>query len=119
MDKTKMLADMLEKYSIYRFRISFLEKEKQTKSNENSGGELEGVDKELAQIRYLTETIDTSLELVREFNERYKIILESFYIHKVRMEDIAEMIHTSRSRCYELCKEALGFMARIVFGEDG
>lgn len=76
------------------------------------------IDNELSQSNYQIEIIDDSLNMIKEYNERYKIVIEGYYIKKIRMEDIAEMTHTSRSRCYELCKEAIAHMAKMVFGDS-
>lgn len=71
---------------------------------------------EISRLKYSVSIIEDCLEIIGKTHERYKVLLEKYYIQEVSMEDIAEMLHLSRSRCYELCKEAVKHMVRIVYG---
>ncbi|MCX8132015.1 MAG: hypothetical protein N3I35_18200 [Clostridia bacterium] len=76
------------------------------------------MEKELKKLRFNTSIIEESIEVLNRINAKYKIIIESYYINNVRMEDVADSIHIGRSRCYVLCKEALKYMARVIFGSQ-
>ncbi len=71
---------------------------------------------ELTQLNYQVSIVEDGLRLLESINLKYKVIIERHYINSVRMEDIAENMHISRSRCYELCKEAVAWMSRVVYG---
>jgi len=134
-EKRRLIRDVMENdsgknsagLSVISFKTTNWEmKEKTTVyGNESSNNELEKVqdlkikviENEISQNNYLVEIIEDSLKMIGEYNERYKILIEGYYIKKIRMEDIAQMTHTSRSRCYELCKEAVACMSKIIFGE--
>ena len=116
--------DLLKSYNFYKSRSLFLKKEisiqRQTagtgiEAEETSTGRFES---ELSQLIHKLDIIESCLKMVGEYNERYKYIIESHYINNVRIEDIADMTHMSRSRCYELCNEAISYMSRIIFGDD-
>lgn len=74
--------------------------------------------KEYNQLNYMVSIVEDGLNLLENINLKYKIIIEKHYINSVRMEDIAENMHISRSRCYELCKEAVLWMTKVVYGEN-
>ena len=74
------------------------------------------LEKELAILKYLNNTIDNCLDMLKTIDERYSFILEKHYIHNVRMELISEMMHISRSRCYDLCKKGIFNLSDIIFG---
>lgn len=118
MDKIILMVKSLENYCYCKSRCSFLEKEMNLLVQGNVSDGREKMEKELSQLRHLLDVVDTSLEMVGDFSKRYKIIIESRYLKNVRMEDLADMTHISRSRCYELCKEAVAYMAKIAFGEN-
>lgn len=82
---------------------------------ENAKTELE---KELRELKYYTSVIDDALDMLENMNEKYGIIVKRYYIYRNRMEDIADSIHISRSRCYEMSKEAVRWMIRIVYGNN-
>ena len=73
---------------------------------------------ELQQLKYSVNIVEDGLDIVGRVHKKYKTVIEMYYINSSRMEDIADCIHISRSRCYELCKEAVGWMASVVYGED-
>ncbi len=73
---------------------------------------------EFNQLNYLVSIVEDGLHLLESINLKYKVIIEKHYINSVRMEDIADNMHISRSRCYELCKEAVIWMAKVVYGEN-
>lgn len=75
-------------------------------------------EKELKMLRYYTEVIEDGLNTLRRINEKHWIILDKYYINNYRMEDIAEMIHVSRSRCYDMCKEGIKWMTALIYGEN-
>jgi hypothetical protein len=117
------IIEMLKNYSFYKSRRVLLEKELNKKkemdnacmaNDPDSGNELKS---ELSLLEYKIDTVETCLKLTGEYNERYKIIVESHYFYNVRIEDIADMTHMSRSRCYELCNEAVAYMTRIICGK--
>lgn len=74
------------------------------------------VENELERLKYIKRITDDCLEMLKSTNERYYKVVEKYYIHKVRMEDIAVMLYISRSRCYEICKNAIKEMAEFMFG---
>lgn len=125
MNKRQKLETILKKYSYLKSRIIILEKEKNLsfydpfmQENQDVLMKIPTKTNELEQIKDSLELVDVALTILKDYNERYRVILENHYIKGVRMEDIAETIHTSRSRCYELCKEALTHMANMIFGEE-
>ena len=71
---------------------------------------------ELLRLKYMALMVEDSLESIGRLHERYKILLERYYINNESMEEIAESLHLSRSRCYELCKEAVRYMAKLLYG---
>lgn len=73
---------------------------------------------EIMQLNYLVSMVEDGLDLLESINLKYKIVIEKYYINNSRMEDIADHMHISRSRCYELCKEAILWMTRLVYGEN-
>ncbi|MCX7710059.1 MAG: hypothetical protein N2484_09430 [Clostridia bacterium] len=74
------------------------------------------IEREISRLRYCTSIIEDALNMLEGVNEKYGVIIKRYYIHKNRMEDIADSMHISRSRCYEMCKEAVKWMTRIVYG---
>ncbi|GMQ57448.1 hypothetical protein AN1V17_18430 [Vallitalea sediminicola] len=78
---------------------------------------LREIEQEIKQLSYDISIIDDSLELIKGINEKYYIILKQNYVHKCPMEIVAESMHMSRSRCYELRKQAVELIVRIVYGE--
>ena len=122
MDKAFMV-ELLKNYSFYKSRRILLEKELSVIRQPNNMVTINDADlikkleNELSQLQHKIDTIEIGLKLIGEYNERYKIIIESHYLHNVRIEDIADMTHMSRSRCYELCNSAVTYMTRIVFGD--
>lgn len=73
---------------------------------------------ELLQLKYSINMVEDGLDIIDRIQKKYKTVIEMYYINNSRMEDIADCIHISRSRCYELCKEAVGWMANVVYGEN-
>lgn len=78
---------------------------------------LREIEQEIKQLSYDISIIDDSLELIKGINEKYYIILKQNYVHKCPMEIVAESMHMSRSRCYELRKQAVELIVKIVYGE--
>lgn len=138
MDNIKLMEEMLNRYNYFKSRNILLEKKKRFLQN-SSSGELENhtkmisnlfdydnpedqdiskIDNDIKKNNYAISIIDSSLDMLKQYDERYMIIIEYYYIKKVRMEDIAEITHMCRSRCYELRKEAIMYMAKITFGDD-
>jgi DNA-directed RNA polymerase specialized sigma subunit len=121
MNKSKMI-ELLKNYCFYKSRRILLEKELDRKKStghdreQEDQGVFDELKLELDQLESKIDMVDTCIGLVELFNERYKYIIESHYFNHVRIEDIAEMTHMSRSRCYELRDEATTYMARIVYG---
>lgn len=74
------------------------------------------IKKELSVLRFYTLIVEDSLAVLEKINPKYKIIIERYYVNSESMDNVAKMIHLSRSRCYNLCKDAVQYMARIVFG---
>lgn len=75
------------------------------------------LDQELNALKYNNAIVDDSMELLKGINEKYYDILRKNYIYKCTMENIADSMHISRSRSYELRKAALRLIVKIVFGE--
>lgn len=73
---------------------------------------------EILQLKYYITIVEDGMGILERINTKYKTVIEMYYINSSRMEDIADCIHISRSRCYELCKEAVRWMARVVYGEN-
>lgn len=123
MNKSIMIM-YLRSYKLYKSRQAIIERElsakmQADKSDKDYNPELiKKLQSELSQLKYRTDMVEMGLKLAGEYNERYKIILEARYFNNVRIEDIADMTHMSRSRCYELCNEAAAYMSRIIFGDD-
>lgn len=80
------------------------------------GKTLNSFKKEITRLLNCVYIVEDSLEVMGKYHEKYKVILESYYIRGESMEDIAENLHLSRSRCYELCKKAVEYMDSVVFG---
>ena len=128
MTNCELLENLLKQYSLYKSRIVFLDKQQKSLSKEiyehiyNETEEIvytkkvKEMSEELSRLRYLMNTIEESIFMVNEIDKRYKTIIQKYYIYNVRMEDIAELLHLSRSRCYELFKESLQAMSKIMFG---
>jgi DNA-directed RNA polymerase specialized sigma24 family protein len=76
------------------------------------------LEKELSELEYRIEAGEICLKLLGEYSERHRFIVESHYLNNVRIEDIADMTHMSRSRCYELCSEATSYITRIFYGDE-
>jgi hypothetical protein len=117
------IVELLENYSLYKSRSLFLKKE--ISSRKQSAGtaqenrdEIDRLEIELSRLEHKADVIETGLKMAGEYNERYKYILEAHFLNNVRIEDIADMTHMSRSRCYELCNEAVLYLSKIIFGED-
>lgn len=123
MNKSYMV-ELLKNYSFYKSRRILLEKEISIKRDsdnpdkENDTDLIKKLETELSQLKHKIDTIEISLKMTGDFDERYKIIIELHFFKNIRIEDIADMTHMSRSRCYELCNEAVTYMTRIVFGEN-
>ena len=81
------------------------------------GKALKETEEELKKLKYFTMIIEEALEVLDRLDMKYKAIIEGYYINTSRMEDIAQSIHISRSRCYDLRKEAIKCMARIIYGD--
>jgi DNA-directed RNA polymerase specialized sigma subunit len=71
---------------------------------------------EIANLQRSVYIVEDSLMAMGKSHENYRTLLERYYIQGESMEDIAEYIHISRSRCYELCKKAVEYMGNVVFG---
>lgn len=73
---------------------------------------------EMLRLSYSVSIVEDGLEILDRVNGKYKTVIEKYYIGGGRMEDIADELHMSRSRCYDLCKEAVRWLARVVYGEN-
>lgn len=74
------------------------------------------IENELRSLEYYTAIVEDGLETLDRISNRYKYIVEEYYIKNKSMEDIACSIHVSRSRCYEICKEGVKLVARVIYG---
>lgn len=74
--------------------------------------------KELALLGYVTGMIEDALNLVEKVDSRYRTIIEQHFINNMRMEEIADRIHLSRTTCYELRREALRSFTGVLCGEE-
>ncbi|RCX13258.1 hypothetical protein DFR58_11876 [Anaerobacterium chartisolvens] len=73
--------------------------------------------KELKSLRIVQEVTEDALNTLEQVDKRYKAIINDYYIEGCRMEDIAERMHISRSKCYELCREAAEMLSKVLAGE--
>lgn len=71
---------------------------------------------EIFRLHNAVYIVEDSLDALGESNEKYRTLLEKYYLQGESMEEIAEILHLSRSRCYELCKKAVEYMEMVVFG---
>ncbi|MCX7710058.1 MAG: hypothetical protein N2484_09425 [Clostridia bacterium] len=71
---------------------------------------------ELKRLKYSTGLVEDALDILDGLDRKQKMVVERFYISGHRMEDIAYDVHISRSRCYELCKEALEVLENVIYG---
>lgn len=74
--------------------------------------------KELELLRYITGVVEDGLDVLDLLDEKYKAILEQHYLERIRMEEIADCMHISRSRCYDLCREAVVWLDKVVNGAE-
>lgn len=107
------MEKFLREYRFNNARIAFLE----NRIQRNEIGVDPEIEEELEFLRYMTGVIDDALGIIRYMDEKYVLILKSYFIDHLSMEDIADSIHMSRSRCYELCREAVGCLDRVVYGD--
>lgn len=119
---------MLKQYGIHKSRIVFLEKQLNILSEEvydnfyyelkkkEYSEKINEMRKEYSQLKYLKDTLEDSICMASEIDERFKIIIHKYFLNNVRMEDIADHLHISRSRCYELYKKSLTTISKIMFG---
>jgi DNA-directed RNA polymerase specialized sigma subunit len=77
---------------------------------------LKSIREEVTKLKSLVAVVEDSLNILEKSHGKYKLILEKYYIDKENMEDIAEIIHLSSSRCYGLCKEAVKYLERVIYG---
>ncbi len=73
--------------------------------------------KELKSLRLMQGVAEDALNMLEQVDERYRAIINDYYIKSCRMEDIAEKMHISRSKCYELCGEAAEMLSKVLAGE--
>lgn len=71
---------------------------------------------ELKGLKYRVGLVEDALGILQGLDRKQKVIAERFYIAGDRMEEIACDVHMSRSRCYELCKEALEVLENVIYG---
>lgn len=71
---------------------------------------------DLERLKYTKDIIDGGLDMIKLIDERYFKVISKHYIHGVRMEEVADWLYISRSRCYEICKLALKEMSELLFG---
>lgn len=76
------------------------------------------LEKEIKRLRFSTTIVEDGLTMLESINEKYGVIVKRYYINRNRMEDIADAMHISRSRCYELGKEAVKWLVRIIYGNN-
>ncbi len=74
------------------------------------------IKKEISRLHNSVCIVEDSLDALGESNEKYRTLLEKYYLQGESMEEIAEILHLSRSRCYDLCKKAVQYMEMVVFG---
>lgn len=80
------------------------------------GHAISEIKEELKKLKGMTIIVEDLLEIMGRSHKRYRAILERYYINNESMEEIAESLHLSRSRCYELCKESVKYMAKLFYG---
>lgn len=78
----------------------------------------EETENELKELNYYITLVEDGLNMLEIENEKYKLIIEGYYINNSSMENIADSIHISRSRCYELRKEAVKWITMVMYGNN-
>ncbi len=142
MESEIIMKDLLKQYSFYKDRKVMLERrsvylqslienegddfdkgiykgpldEYLNKAKDEIAIELHSIQNEMPKITYLLGKVDLALAMVAGYDEKYKLIIESFYIKKIRMENISDSMHISRSSCYEIKNKAISYMAKVIFG---
>ena len=141
MESEKIMKDLLKQYRFFKDRKVMLERRRTYLQSlvENEEDDIEGINKfpldeylnmnkdeiaiellsiqsEMPKITYLLGKVDLALAMVAGYDEKYKLIIESFYIKNIRMENISDSMHISRSSCYELKNKAISYMAKVIFG---
>lgn len=84
------------------------------KEYENARAETQ---REIKELAYRIAIVEDALHMLEGINGKFRVIIESYYIYGTRMEDVADSIHVSRSRCYEMCKEGIKLMTRLIYGD--
>lgn len=74
------------------------------------------VEQDLERLRYTKEVLDDALNALKEIDNRGYKVVERHYLHGIRIEDIADLMYMSRSRCYEISKEAVNQLTEFMFG---
>lgn len=73
---------------------------------------------ELKKLNFYVALIDDGMDTLKRINEKYGIVVEGYYISNTSIEAIADSIHLSRTRCYELRREGISCMADIIYGRQ-
>lgn len=141
MESEKIMRELLKLYRFYKNRKVMLERrcaylqslienegddferifkctldEYLNKTKDEIVTELHNINIEIQKKTYLMEKVDLALAMAADYDEKYKLIIESFYIKNIRMEDISDSMHISRSSCYEIKNKAISYMAKVIFG---
>lgn len=99
-------------------RSAFQVRESESVYSDQNGNVVLELEQELNLLRTITGIVEDSLNMLEEIDRKYRVIIEEHYINGNRMENVADIIHISRSRCYDLRSEAIRWVARVVFGEE-
>ncbi len=146
MDNIKLLEQLLKQYPYINLRMQHLERLMTNNSTEESTAKdskyihgnclisnsvsveqdkiitiavnkLSNIKHELNNTKYIYRMLEDFMNLLKMTDKKSYTVMEKHYIHKVRMEDIADILYISRSRCYEIRKNAIFKMSKYVFGD--
>lgn len=90
----------------------------QVKIEEEYKKAIKEIDHEINTLKFQIGLMEEALNLLKRMNEKFFMIIQKRYLYNCTMENIAESMHLSRSRCYELRKSALEFLTKIICGEQ-
>ncbi len=77
------------------------------------------MERELKRVRYDIAVVEEGVELLGRINKRYGAVVKGYYINGVAMEQTAYTMGMSLSRCYGVCRDAVRFLAGLIYGNGG
>lgn len=78
---------------------------------------VDNTEKELSSLYKSINIVEEALNVLKDVNENYHLIISEHFINHVRVEDLEEMLGLSRSRCYELRKRSIEELTVILMGK--